>query len=139
MGITYADLTKCAELARKADDLRERYLRLRSAIEGIGVRLDVVRGSMQPDPVGSAAVKLDAIRTQWEERIGAYLEVMLRVDDAIETLQDENQQKVLRARYVEGLHWDDVCKKVHYSLTQCKRFRIAGLKALGLWEQREIS
>ena len=130
MSTTYEDLKSCAALARKADDLRERYLRLRSAIEGTSARLDTVRGSMQTDPVGSAVAKLDAIRRQWEGRINEYLEVMLRVDAAIEALRDENQQKVLRLRYVDGLAWAEIAERMYYSPTHCRRLRQEGLQKL---------
>ena len=129
--ITYDDLKRCAALAREADDLRERIMRLRSMVEGCtGMQIGSVRGNGQADPVGEAVASLDKLRVHWLKKMDEYLAVMLRVDAAIESLESDAQRSVIRARFVDGLIWDAVGERLGRSEKQCRRICKAGLAKL---------
>lgn len=77
MSITKRELERCAALAREADNLRERMIRLRAAAEGAGMRLDGVPSGGVGDPVGEAVANLDKLRVRWMCAIDQYLALMI--------------------------------------------------------------
>ncbi|MCL2545033.1 MAG: DUF1492 domain-containing protein [Clostridia bacterium] len=131
MNITKRELERCAALAREADNLRERMIRLRAAAEGAGMRLDGMPGGGIGDPVGEAVANLDKLRARWMRTIDQYLALMLRADEAIAGLQSPEVRTVLRLRYIDGLPWEEVSVKVNYASSHCRRLGNKGVRELG--------
>lgn|GEM_PF-792250 len=130
MSITKTELERCATLAREADNLRERMIRLRAAAEGAGMRLDGMPAGGVGDPVGEAVANLDKLRTRWMRTIDQYLALMLRADEAIAELESPEVRTVLRLRYIDGLPWEEVSVKVNYASSHCRRLCNRGLREL---------
>lgn len=53
-----------------------------------------------------------------------------RIEKSIRSLRDENEQEVLRLRYIKGLEWEQVAVEIGYSWKQTHRFHSAALKKL---------
>ena len=53
----------------------------------------------------------------------------LRIENALDSLPSPERQ-VLRARYIDGLEWDDVCTRVRFSWAQTHRIHASGLRRL---------
>ena len=51
------------------------------------------------------------------------------IEKAIEDLTPE-ERRVIRARYLEGRSWDQVCRSVHYEWAQTHRIHAAALRKL---------
>ena len=130
MNITKQELERCAALAREADHLRERIIRLRSAAEGAGMRLDGLPSCGIGDPVGEAVANLDKMRARWMRTIDQYLALMLRADEAIAGLENPEIRTVLRLRYIDDLPWEEVSVKVNYASSHCRRLCNKGLREL---------
>ena len=139
MSITKIELERCAALAREADNLRERMIRLRAAAEGAGMRLDGMPAAGIGDPVGEAVANLDKLRARWMRTIDQYLALMLRADEAIAELEAPEVRTVLRLRYIDGLPWEEVSVKVNYASSHCRRLCNRGLRELaeGLEKEEE--
>ena len=137
MNITKRELERCAALAREADNLRERMIRLRAAAEGAGMRLDGMPGGGIGDPVGEAVANLDKMRMRWMRTIDQYLALMLRADEAIAGLGSPEVRTVLRLRYIDGLPWEEVSVKVNYASSHCRRLCNKGVRELEGEEERE--
>ena len=135
MRITKRELERCAALAREADNLRERIIRLRAAAEGAGMRLDGMPAGGIGDPVGEAVANLDKLRARWMRTIDQYLALMLRADEAIAALDSPEVRTVLRLRYIDGLPWEEVSVKVNYASSHCRRLCNRGLRELDLGEE----
>lgn len=137
MELTKRDLERCAALAQEADNLRDRMIRLKSAAEESGMRLEALPGSgrrdgQHGDPVGEAVANMDKLRVRWMHVIDQYLALMLRADEAIAGLDAPEVRTVMRLRYIDGLPWEEVSVKANYATSHCRRLCNAGLKALGL-------
>ena len=52
------------------------------------------------------------------------------VDEAINSIEDEQTRKVLAARYTKGLCWEDVALDAGYTLSHVHRIHKKGLTAL---------
>lgn len=128
MSITKIELERCAALAREADSLRERMIRLRAAAEGAGMRLDGMPASGVGDPVGEAVANMDKLLAQWLRNINEFLALVKRVDDAIARLESPEIRTVMRLRYIDGMPWDEVSEKVNYASSHCRRLCSRGLR-----------
>ena len=131
MHITKQELERCAALAREADHLRERIIRLHAAAEGTGMRVDgVPGGSGIGDPVGDAVANLDKLQGRWTRAIDRYLALMLRADEAIAALESPDVRTVLRLRFIDGLTWDEISMQAHFAPSHCRRLCNRGLRLL---------
>ena len=132
MELTLRDFERCATLAREADSIRERIIRLRTAAEGGGMGRDYASVGGYGDPVGEAVVNLDKLRARWTRTINQYLALMLRIDEAVAGLGCPEVRTVLRLRYIDGLPWKEVSVKANYASSHCRRLCSQGLRELGL-------
>lgn len=50
------------------------------------------------------------------------------IEDRIRRMTDDNEQRVLRLKYIQGLTWDGVCDEMGRKWTQVHRFHARALK-----------
>ena len=72
------------------------------------------------DRLAEYAAELDELERELTGEMIA-LEKQLAVLNAELAKQAENQERILRLRYVEGLSWERVSKKSHYCDRYCRR------------------
>ena len=134
--ITYEDLRKCAELAKEAEDIRERLERLRSILERCTPSWSDAPGrasGVSPDKMGEHMDKLAELEAEGWRRAAAYLEHVFEVDKAISEIEDPTQRMIIRLRYMDGLSWEKISDKTHYSERWCKELHSRGLMGLHVW------
>jgi DNA-directed RNA polymerase specialized sigma24 family protein len=101
--------------------LEERIESLRSRAEYNHSQLsECGRGDPTRDRLAEYAAELDELERELTGEMIA-LEKQLAVVDAELAKLPENQEKVLRLRYVEGYNWQKVAKIVKYCERQCMR------------------
>jgi len=130
-----ARLERCGALAKEADTIRERIIRLRSASTGTHQALSgMPRAQGKRDVVGNTVAQVEELIARWERTIALYLEMMGEADEAISSLPTMSMRVVLRYRYLDGMEWPDVADKACYSESHCRRLATAGIAEL---ERRE--
>ena len=72
------------------------------------------------DRLAEYAAELDEPERELTREMIA-LEKQLAVVDAELAKLPENQEKVLRLRYLDGLEWEKVTRRMRYSSRQCRR------------------
>ncbi|MCL1819065.1 MAG: hypothetical protein FWG36_00250 [Oscillospiraceae bacterium] len=83
-----------------------------------------------------AAVKTNLIakKVGLEVSIFKNLEILesqtLRVEEAIQAIDDSLLREILRLRYIDGLEWDKLGDKIGYVTRQCFRFHRKALNEL---------
>ena len=106
----------------RVEALQERIERLRSRAEYTQQQLgECGRSDPTRDRLAENVAELDGLEPQLTGEMIA-LEKQLVVVDAELAKLPENQEKVLRLRYVEGLNWRNISEITNYSERQCIRF-----------------
>ena len=133
MQLTYEDLRNCARLAKALEDSTERIQRLRSMLERTTTRARETPGAGAfADRMAESIARLDEWETECIYRSDAYLEHAFLVDQEIERLEDDRHRRVLRLRYLDGLLWEEIAEKMHYSIQWCKHLHDTALEKLGV-------
>lgn len=118
--ISYDDLCACRRKVHEIESLEERIARLRSALEGGAAALSQTPKATpkENDVFGARIAQLIDMERQLVERV-AEREFQLRtVDKWLEALPHADST-VIRLRYVDGLPWRKVAKKVNYTPDSC--------------------
>lgn len=126
--ITIDDLKNVRRQKLRVEALQERIERLRSRAEYTQQQLgECGRSDPTRDRIAEYVAELDELERQLTGEMIA-LEKQLVVVDAELAKLPENQEKVLRLRYVEGMNWRKVADKVGYSTRQAIRIAGGGVK-----------
>ena len=120
--MTIDDLKNVRRQKLRVEALQERIERLRSRAEYTQQQLgECGRSDPTRDRLAEYVAELDGLERQLTGEMIA-LEKQLVVVDAELAKLPENQEKVLRLRYVEGLNWRNISEITNYSERQCIRF-----------------
>ena len=131
--LTQRDLDICVALRREADSMGELMEAIRSDAERVTMLFkQIPGGSGVSDRVGSSSVKLADIETLYKHKIQQRLEHVMAVEAAIERVSDATCRGVLRLRYIEGLKWDEIPKRVGYERSRCFELHAKALLELGI-------
>lgn len=107
-------LWRARRIDRRIDETRERLRRMRARLEGRVSRLSKTPGSRRRWSDGIDDV-IDLER-RLERQIGEMCRIKMEVMDAIEGVEDPNCREVLELYYLDGMSWEEVAKKMHYSV-----------------------
>lgn len=134
-GITYEDLKNCAALAREAKSLQtflEWYRDMAScptpATQGIPVQSE----APSPDRIGEWVDKITEVSERFSRVIDLYTDHILEVDLAISEVGDSDQRTILRLRYLDGLTWDEISERTHYSRRWCIVLHNRAMDGMGI-------
>lgn len=83
-----------------------------------------VQSTKRPDKIGSIVAKIVDLENEINAEINQFVDLKKEIRDKINLLTNRNQQLVLRLRYIEFLTWEQVAKRMTYSMKQV--FRIHG-------------
>ena len=126
--MTIDDLKNVRRQKLRVEALQERIERLRSRAEYTQQQLgEYGRSDPTRDRLAEYVAELDELERQLTGEMIALEKQLVFVDAELAKLP-ENQEKVLRLRYVEGLGWEQVARKVGYSTRQCTRIQANMLK-----------
>jgi DNA-directed RNA polymerase specialized sigma24 family protein len=119
--MTIEDLKNVRRQKLRVEALQERIDRLRSRAVYTQRQLgEYVSGDPMRDQLAEYVAELDELERKLTTEM-ITLEKQLAAVDAELAKLPENQEKVLRLRYVEGLSWRHVSKKVNYCERYCKK------------------
>lgn len=122
--MTIDDLKNVCRQKLRVDALQERIERLRERAEYTQRQLgECGRSDPTRDRLAEYAAELDE---RERELTGETLELerQLAFVDAELVKLPENQEKVLRLRYIEGISWGKVAARMGYCERQCKRLNV---------------
>lgn len=84
-------------------------------------------GSSHSDLSGYAAIldeQIDLLKEERLERVRCYQ----KIERQIRQMENEDEQEVLRLRYILGMKWEEVAVKMGYSWKQTHRIHSSALK-----------
>nr|WP_304058360.1 hypothetical protein [Enterocloster clostridioformis] len=76
------------------------------------------------------AVKVDELEKEIMEMRYRRILAYQRVENCIETLENEREKMLLTYRYIRGLKWEEICVKMGYKWSQVHRIHAMALKNL---------
>ena len=119
--MTINDLKNVRRQKLRVEALQERIEQLRSRAEYTQQQLcECGRSDPTRDRLAEYVSELDELEKQLTGEMIALEKQLVTVDAELAKLP-ENQEKVLRLRYVEGLNWSMVAVRAGYCERQCKR------------------
>ena len=119
--MTIDDLKNVRRQKLRVETLQERIERLRSRAEYNQRQLgECGRSDPTRDRLAEYAAELDELERELTGEMIELEKQLVAVDAELAKLP-ENQEKVLRFRYVEGLGWEMVAKKAHYCERHCRK------------------
>ena len=109
------DLIALKQVERRIDELETRLYHLRSpTLTGMPHAQTTVSGSPQERAADQYGEKLDELRAFYVQEGAKLAERCKAVEDALERLP-QRYRTLMRAHYVEGLRWSQVCELYPYS------------------------
>ena len=112
---------------REQDILEEiRKLRMDKMFPSI-VNDGMPKGSSQSDLSGYAATLDDLIEKLKKERLEK-IQHLRNIENQISKMQDEDEKRVLRLRYIKGLKWEEVAVEMGRSWQHIHRIQSKALK-----------
>lgn len=127
--MTIEDLKNVRRQKLRVETLQERIERLRSRAEYTQQQIgECGRSDPTRDRLAEYVAELDGLERELTGEMIA-LEKQLVIVDAELAKLPENQEKVLRLRYVDGMAWIKVANMTHYSVSHCKAFNLLKDKA----------
>ena len=132
--ITRKELNECIVYSETRIDLIERIAKLEAELERCTTAYGVekVQSQSQKGSFEEQVTALEELRTAYEIEKARCDQHVLKVTMAINTLTDAEQKRLLLLRYVDGLLWPDVWKRMGYERSKCYNLHNAGLESLGI-------
>ncbi|MEA5047443.1 MAG: sigma factor-like helix-turn-helix DNA-binding protein [Eubacteriales bacterium] len=122
--MTIDDLKNVRRQKLRVEDLQERIERLRSRAEYNQRQLgECGRSDPTRDRLAEYAAELDELERELTGEMIALEKQLAYVDTELAKLP-ENQEKVLRLRYVDGMSWRKVARLLNYCEQYCKSINV---------------
>ena len=123
-------LGRARRIDRRIDETRERLQRMRARLEGRVSRLSRTPGSRRRWSDGVDDV-IDLER-RMERQIAEMCRIKMEVMDAIDGVQDATCRVVLELYYLDGMSWEQVANRMHYSVRNVQLIHGKALRCISL-------
>ena len=126
------ELKKYIALKMEAEELRIQAERLEEDIRDLkAVVMDgMPKGNSTNDSIGNLVARVDKLRRDYLHKYDEALCELYKIERCIESLEDETERRLMRKRYIQGLHWEDICVDLHYEWAQTHRIHAKVLKRI---------
>ena len=126
--MTKQNLQRYREIMLEAEQLQEQMKRLESTIIFPSQKLkDLPPSSFDNDKMAKIVEKLLALQDLYAKKLSDSCVAQLEVESYISSLP-EREQRLMRYRYIEGLTWEQVADKMHYSLRRVRQIHDQALR-----------
>lgn len=129
--ITREDLRKLQSYNERLQSLERQKERLMDTVTNITQRLNgMPHGSDGHDRMMEFVAKLDELEEKFAVLIERQSELRLTIERALVDLP-EQQERVIRLRFIDGLSWKRIARRMHYSESHLRKISLAALRRLG--------
>ncbi|MEG2050905.1 MAG: DUF1492 domain-containing protein [Oscillospiraceae bacterium] len=88
---------------------------------------EAVQGGMNSDKIGSIVVRIVELQNTIDDEIDSYVDIEKDIRNAINEVQNRNEQLLLRLKYLEFLSLEKIAGRMGYSTKQVNRIHIEAL------------
>ena len=78
-------------------------------------------GTDVSNPIEAYFLKKEKLIEKLNLKIEKYTEELMRIEDIIDTIDDEEVRAIARMRFVQCLKWEEIGEKVHLERTTCAK------------------
>lgn len=109
-------LSRCRRLNERIDRLLEEQSRWRERALKITPTLSQAPGGGgSGSPIERPMDKVDELERKITQAIDELADIRKEIEDVLGQLEDEKLRRLMEYRYIDGLTWEQVAEKMHYS------------------------
>lgn len=125
-------LTGYRKACKKIKSLKEQLDSLREIEQSIKSQQlsDMPKGSNQHQDLSDLMVKLEDLQAQIADAIMKSCRTKLEIEESLWKLEDPEEARVLRFRYIYFMTWEEISKIMNYSRAQTCRIHEQAIKNL---------
>jgi DNA-directed RNA polymerase specialized sigma24 family protein len=121
------------DYSNRIDEAIERIERIKSKAERVTTVLsDMPHGERDPHSMERTIAQYIDLADELEDEMKQYTKVSKAVSDAIETLTDDYEKRVLRLRYLNFYEWAQIAEKMGYEVRSATRLHGEALQKLSI-------
>jgi len=128
--MTKYELMQYRWILKNIEKLEEKLLEIDTQLRRVTARytLVVTKGGTR-DILGELIAKKIAVEEEINKKLQYSYELLRKIENAIKILS-QREQYLIRARYIEGKKWEEICVEMHYSWPQIHRIHGKALDKL---------
>ena len=117
---------------KKIESLKEQLDSLREVEQSIRSQQlsDMPKGGNRHQDLSDLMVKLEDLQTQIADAITESCRIKLEIEEALWKLEDAEEARVLRFRYIYFAKWEEISKTMSYSRKQIQRIHQKAIQNL---------
>lgn len=117
---------------KEAYELKERINNLKADMESLkSVNIDgMPKTKTVNDRIGALVVRLEQLKEEYIKKWEDVCFQLTEIENVINSLNNPIEKQLMRKRYIEGMHWEDICKDMHYSWRQIHNIHSRILKKI---------
>lgn len=125
-------LTGYRKACKKIESLKEQLESLREIEQSVRSQQlsDMPKGSNHHQDLSDLMVKLEDLQAQIADAITESCKIKLEIEEALWKLEDPEEARVLRFRYIYFAKWEEINKIMNYSRAQTCRIHEQAIKNL---------
>lgn len=78
-------------------------------------------GTNISSPIESYCIKKEKLLEKLNQKIEKYTEELIRIEDVIDKIDDDEVKAIARMRFIQCMKWEDIGDKIHLDRTNCAR------------------
>lgn len=130
--MTKEQLMEYRSIRYEIDQIQQIMQQMRQEAEGLrAVSLTGMPGAAgkQTDRVGAAIARYLEASQPYADKLDALGAKQAEIENAIASLP-QLEREIMRYRYLQGLRWEDICVRMHYSWRQVHRLHASALQRI---------
>lgn len=115
---------------KRIDNLKEQLLSLKETEQSVRSQQmsDMPKGSSRDKDLSDLMVKIEELDEKIKDEMVKSAKTKIMIEEDILSLQNEDETRVLRMRYIESRQWEEISAKTKYSKRQTLRIHGSALK-----------
>lgn len=105
---------------KRIDNLKEQLLSLRETEQSVRSQQmsDMPKGSSRDKDLSDLMVKIEELNTKIKDEMIRSAKTKIAIEEDILSLQNEDEARVLRMRYIESRQWEEIENRMKFSRRQ---------------------
>lgn len=109
-------LSRYIPASRSIDRLLEEQYRWKCLAMKVTPNLSLTPGGGEGgSPIERPMEKVEELEEKIKQAVGELIEIRKEIETVLGQLEDENLRRLMEYRYIDGLTWEQVAEKMHYS------------------------
>ena len=125
-------------LCREIEILQQERAELLNGGLGAANNDGLPHGSGVSNPTADIAARAAGIAAELSQKLNECIDLRLRIEQAVNALNEPRERELMRRRYIEGQRWEQVAFEMHYSIDHIWRLHGMVLGKLRMQEHDSL-